>query len=741
MCRAQVWIFLCFSGVLCLSASASSPAQVVTPAEYLRSLPAPRFRPGHTLPPLTRFGWTLPFDARVELAERWGYCLEFGGYATMAAVEKALTDPQSESGRVLALAARDPARYPLAVIVARDLPEEIPEGAWTCGADGKPVEGKRIWSPEAPDWVFERAGELRAAPLRRIRERAPIRVVLNGGEYALSVYGHHGKYWEQDPRIVKAKGARSWYEYVSEQKARQELIISEAVRAAVPDRLFYVYYTTGGGTHRNRYAGWDAWCWDYRWMQPVSDIPTNEAYYKHFNDGWTGANDALTQALNAAGYELRFGQPLSYNWLCAGWPRENLGDEHGLSDIPRYMGFLKCYYTAGMIGGNAGYYAYPKGGFAASFPEGDPPHWLQQMVALSRVHALFSHLEAFLRDGDLLPGPTRHRWTKDQPAYELPTGDAGARVLGRKRRAAAEWLLTAWAADGREREVTVTVEGLGSVTLLARPCGSVYRATIKNGTPALELVDADGLMPTENTKGAAMAVNPKTPLPEGCAGADLLYENSLARGAANEQEWVMEGGGLIEWTAEGMRLRPKRYTVTRSRVETDHFTCWLKRDFPPDIRVEWEFRFPDWKQSPNGLAILFSCARGANGKDLFDPTLQQRDGIFARYHSGDINCYHTSYFAGSRGSANLRKNAGFHLVASGPDLVAQGGPEKWHSLSLTRFGPLISLVVDDVECFRWTDDGKTYGPLLGGGKIGLRQQNDLLYGDYRNLRVYGLRRL
>jgi hypothetical protein len=43
---------------------------------------APHFREGHALPPLTRYCWTLPLDARAELAERWGYALEFGGYVS-----------------------------------------------------------------------------------------------------------------------------------------------------------------------------------------------------------------------------------------------------------------------------------------------------------------------------------------------------------------------------------------------------------------------------------------------------------------------------------------------------------------------------------------------------------------------------------------------------------------------------------------------------------------------------------
>jgi hypothetical protein len=51
----------------------------LTPAAWLASQPKPQFLAGHTLLPLTRFGWTLPFEARVELAEHWGYALEFGG--------------------------------------------------------------------------------------------------------------------------------------------------------------------------------------------------------------------------------------------------------------------------------------------------------------------------------------------------------------------------------------------------------------------------------------------------------------------------------------------------------------------------------------------------------------------------------------------------------------------------------------------------------------------------------------
>jgi hypothetical protein len=191
----------------------------------------------------------------------------------------------------------------------------------------------------------------------------------------------------------------------------------------------------------------------------------------------------LTQVLNAVAQQLRYGDALSYNWVNAGWEREKLGEE-AFADLRLYMGFLKCLYTAGMVGGVAGYFAYPKGGFDGEAGE-KPPHWLLQMMVLSHVHALFSHLEEFLRDGELVPGPMRHRWSKDLPAYELPTGDSNARVLARKHRKRNEWLITAWAADGKDRQVRVPVPELGELEIRAEGSGAIYRAVLKDGKAVL----------------------------------------------------------------------------------------------------------------------------------------------------------------------------------------------------------------------------------------------------------------
>ena len=70
------------------------------------------------------------------------------------------------------------------------------------------------------------------------------------------------------------------------------------------------------------------------------------------------------------------------------------------------------------------------------------------------------------------------------------------RVLARKLKAHNKWLITAWAADGVDRPIKVTIPVLGEVTLLARSAGSVYTATIKYKTPQLTLNDPDAMLPT-----------------------------------------------------------------------------------------------------------------------------------------------------------------------------------------------------------------------------------------------------
>jgi hypothetical protein len=56
---------------------------------------------------------------------------------------------------------------------------------------------------------------------------------------------------------------------------------------------------------------------------------------------------------------------------------------------------------------------------------------------------------------------------------------------------------------------------------------------------------------------------------------------------------------------------------------------------------------------------------------------------------------------------------------------------------LIKDGAHIQLQVDGKVIIDWTDVGSRYGPVLGGGKIGLRQMQ-WTQAQYRNFRVHAL---
>ncbi len=467
----------------------ATAARCAPALEQLQTATPPVFRSGHTLIPLSIWGPELPLATRVELADHWGYCLYFG--RLRPELVKELDDPASITAQVCALARAQPQRYPLQVITApgftlREYQDKLPEACWVHDQEGKLPDGKQVWSTEAPDEAFEMIADAEAAMIQEVLKHAPIALLTNGGEYATSCLGWHKKLWEQDPKIQAARGDRDWWEYLAERKTHQEMIISTRLRALVPDRRLYIYYYTEPPPFRMRWGGWKDWCWDYKHFRTVSDICNTSIYWRPGEDCWVGPYDLLTHATNAVGQQLPYGDTWSYNWMSPGWEVKT-AKQPWMSEPARYFGYLKCYYTAGMVGGVAGYFAYDS-----------EDNWIWQLMCLGHVQALFSHLDGFVRNSELLPGPDQHVWSADQPAYELPTG-AGreVRVLARKHQRRAEWLLTAWDTTGRRREVAVEAPELGRVTLEARGSGSVYHAKLVAGRPVLTLLDRFGQEPTK----------------------------------------------------------------------------------------------------------------------------------------------------------------------------------------------------------------------------------------------------
>lgn len=214
----------------------------------------------------------------------------------------------------------------------------------------------------------------------------------------------------------------------------------------------------------------------------------------------------------------------------------------------------------------------------------------------------------------------------------------------------------------------------------------------------------------------------------------LIYENPLAS-AEDVEDFRMEGDAQVYFEQGKMRMKN---ALDPALGQKSNFVFWCPREFPENIAVEWEFT----PIEEPGLAILFFCARGVQGQDLFDTSLAKRDGQYDQYHSGDINAYHVSYFRRKweeeRGfhTCNLRKSKGFHLVVQGadpiPDVDDCQGP---YRMRLLKNGRNILFSINDLEVFSWEDKNPAYGPALGGGKIGFRQMAPLI-GEYSNLKVY-----
>lgn len=217
------------------------------------------------------------------------------------------------------------------------------------------------------------------------------------------------------------------------------------------------------------------------------------------------------------------------------------------------------------------------------------------------------------------------------------------------------------------------------------------------------------------------------------AQPELLYSNSLS--ADSMSNWIREGPVAITDGCDGV--------VLSSTVDADllgdhaHFTVWCPQKFPDRIRVNWEYR----PVAGAGLAMVFFGAQGASGVDLFSPELATRTGYYPQYHSSDINALHISYQRHKHASerafrtCNLRKSAGFHLVAQGADpLPNTEDGEGYYDVELLKDGPHVTFAINGLILLDWTDDGVTTGPPVGAGYLGFRQMAPL-QAAYRNLSV------
>ncbi len=212
---------------------------------------------------------------------------------------------------------------------------------------------------------------------------------------------------------------------------------------------------------------------------------------------------------------------------------------------------------------------------------------------------------------------------------------------------------------------------------------------------------------------------------------DTIYCNSLAS-ESDVTGFRLEGEARISFPNRRLRMENLRDPGEGQR---SNFVLWCPETFPADVSIEWEF----WPVQEPGLCILFFAATGRNGEDLFDSSLVERTGEYLQYHHGDIDALHVSYFRRrwpeerAFHTCNLRKSYGFHMVAQGADPippVEDATPP--YRIQVVKCGDEVSFSINELPIFDWRDDGVRYGPVLGGGKIGLRQMAPLV-GEYANL--------
>lgn len=221
----------------------------------------------------------------------------------------------------------------------------------------------------------------------------------------------------------------------------------------------------------------------------------------------------------------------------------------------------------------------------------------------------------------------------------------------------------------------------------------------------------------------------------------MTYRNALAT-PTDLDGWVAEGPVGMDHVDGGTRLfstADEAALAAAGRGDHAHVTLWCPEVFGSDVEISWDFR----PLAGEGLAMLFFAATGTEDRDLFDPTLASRTGHYPQYHSGDVRTLHVSYYRRKWPTerrfhtCNLRKSPGFHLVAQGADpLPPVDDIDGHYRVRVRKHGPEVVFGIDELDLFRWVDDGAT-GPPLTGGRIGFRQMAPLA-AHYRNLEVTSL---
>lgn len=217
-------------------------------------------------------------------------------------------------------------------------------------------------------------------------------------------------------------------------------------------------------------------------------------------------------------------------------------------------------------------------------------------------------------------------------------------------------------------------------------------------------------------------------------GRELIYENPL-KSADDIEDFVLEGEANLSFPNDCLRMANK---LDPSLGQKANFVLWCNEKFPQNISIEWKFK----PIKEPGLAILFFAAEGLNGEDIFDPLLQKREGIYKRYHSGDINTYHISYYRRKHDSerafhtCNLRKSKGFKLCTIGADPIPSVEDViNFYNMRIDKYENQITFFINKLKILSYEDNQDNF---LKYGKIGFRQMAPFV-AEYKDFNIYEIK--
>lgn len=465
----------------------------MTFTDYLLTLPPAHFKPGHSLPALSNFGWDWHFEASANkvLADRFGYCLRIPynlptGRNTSRALE------------IYNIYDTAPSRYKVGILIqgAAPLNSSVPY----MKADGTNLGSYSPWYDQAATDAMIAVNQ---PDLEWVATRFNIGTVQNPGEYGLGVPANAVPLMVQDYRYAN----RFLMEYnedaaafVNRRKAEQELQLAAMVRQTCPGREAYVNYVISGSADIYTYPGAEGYAYDFSVNKGTTDYPCGSLYFSEFNEGFTtdatganywGGRDLWNQCVNQYTQQVASGHYNSLNYVNGGWHVP--ATARFFSDISIYRGWLKSLYMLGNLATITGFFEQYTEQNLPFDPALGVPHWMTDLVSAGYVHATFSWLEEYLRKGVLMEGTGRFKWNPAFPSYEFGSYQdsngtsvpSPAKILVRALPGQDKWLISAWSPDGISREVTIFVPLLGKVRLQAVDTCNLYLCEHRGASPKL----------------------------------------------------------------------------------------------------------------------------------------------------------------------------------------------------------------------------------------------------------------